>query len=270
MREKTLAALGTPIVPFWQGGEVRAVGATDVGMVRDSNQDSFCVNQALGLYLVADGMGGRAGGEVASSLAVQAVAWEVSQQLEALQKSDSTVRRSILARAINAASLKIYERSLELPQYRGMGTTCTLIWISPSPDVTKGNVAIVAHVGDSRCYLQRAGMLYQVTDDHSLVNEQVKSGVLSRTDPKVTQMRNVITRSVGYQEEEEVDTFVLPLFQGDRFLLCSDGLTGKVTDFEIAEHMAHSSLFDTPSNLIALANQRGGEDNITAILVEIV
>jgi protein phosphatase len=226
------------------------------------------VNQGVGVYLVADGMGGRAGGEVASALAVQSISWDVSQQLEILQKSDVTARRNILAKAINSASLKIYERSLELPQYRGMGTTCTLLWIPP-PGSNHQNVAILAHVGDSRCYLLRTGLLYQVSDDHSLVNEQLKLGVLRRGDPMISQMRNVITRCVGYQEDEEVDTFSLPLFQGDRFLLCSDGLTGKVSDAEIAERLGRANLAEAPKDLVELANQRGGDDNITVIILEV-
>jgi protein phosphatase len=268
MIENTLVMLGQPIVPYWRGGEVRAYSATDVGMVRDSNQDSFCANQGIGLYLVADGMGGRAGGEVASGLAVQAISWEVSQQLELLQKSDVTARRNILAKTINSASVKIYERSLELPQYRGMGTTCTLLWVPPATS-NHQNVAILAHVGDSRCYLLRAGLFYQISDDHSLVNEQLKLGVLKRGDPMISQIRNVITRCVGYQEDEEVDTFALPLFQGDRFLLCSDGLTGKVADAEIADRLGSVNLVDAPKDLVELANQRGGDDNITVVVLEV-
>ncbi len=272
MIENTLVLLGNPVVPFWQGGKVRACGHSDVGMVRDSNQDSMCVDQSLGLYLVADGMGGRAGGEVASSLTVQTVATEISEQLELLQRSDITARRNILSKTVNSASLKIYERSLELPQYRGMGTTCSLLWIPPpgSKNQKNQNIAVVAHVGDSRCYLLRAGLLYQVTDDHSLVNEQLKAGILKQGDPAISQMRNVITRCVGYQEEEEVDTFVLQLFENDRFLLCSDGLTGKIPDWEIAEHLAHANFSEIPKTLVDLANQRGGEDNITVVVVEII
>jgi serine/threonine protein phosphatase PrpC len=272
MIENTLQLLGEPVSPLWQGETIEAFGSTDVGMVRDSNQDSFLIRKEEGIFLVADGMGGRAGGEVASSLAVETIGHEVHQKLETILSSEVASRRALLARTINAASLKIYERSLELPQYRGMGTTTTFLWITPSEHRTRARspmTAVVAHVGDSRCYLFRSGFLYQVTDDHSLVNEQVKSGLLRQGEASTSQMKNVITRCVGYQEEEEVDTFALPLYRGDRFLLCSDGLTGKVNDEEIAEWLRSSKLSEIPDDLIRLANQRGGEDNITAVVVEV-
>ena len=263
------------VVP-WNGAAVVAFGNTDPGMVRESNQDNFCVDTASGLYLVADGMGGRAGGEIASSMAVECIHSEVSAHLESLLNRDLSTRRNILAQTINAASLKIYERSLELPQYRGMGTTATLLWIPPTQQQQQqqqqqhgqkySRNCIVAHVGDSRCYLLRAGLLYQITEDHSLVNEQVKAGVLKKNDPLISQMRNVITRCVGYQEEEEVDTFTLEVFENDRFLLCSDGLTNKVRDSEIARLLGQDNLAESPLELIALANSRGGEDNITVVV----
>jgi serine/threonine protein phosphatase PrpC len=247
-------------------------------MVRESNQDSFCLDESIGVYLVADGMGGRAGGEVASLLAVKTIAAEIAVRLEQLLTRDLASKRILLSQAINRACLKIYERSLELPQYRGMGTTSTLLWLPPAaaePDSPKSalrstpDVAIVAHVGDSRCYLLREGFLYQVTDDHSLVNEQVKAGVLKRNDPMAGQIRNVITRCVGYQEEEEVDTFPLEVRGGDVFLLCSDGLTNKVRDPEIAESMAMTDTDAAVAGLIRLANQRGGEDNITVLILKV-
>lgn len=256
------------LVSPWKGGEVEAHGLTDPGMVRESNQDNFIINYDLGLYLVADGMGGRAGGEVASHLAVTSIAENVDENLEQLTQAELGTRRILLSQAVNFASLKIYERSLELPQYRGMGTTATLLWIPPpsSRNRPHSNVCVVAHVGDSRCYLLRAGLLYQVTEDHSLVNEQVKAGVLKRNDPLVSQIRNVITRCVGYQEEEEVDTFTLELFENDRFLLCSDGLTNKVKDIELAEKLGSDDLQKIPFDLVNIANERGGEDNITVIV----
>jgi protein phosphatase len=246
-------------------------------MVRESNQDSYSLDEASGVYLVADGMGGRAGGEVASDLAVKTIGSEVSNRLEQLLTRDLGSRRALLAQAINHASLRIYERSLELPQYRGMGTTTTLLWLPPSrptenPAKTLAHAtatAVVAHVGDSRCYLLRGGFLYQITDDHSLVNEQIKAGVLKRNDPLAAQIRNVITRCVGYQEEEEVDTFPVELQTGDVFLLCSDGLTNKVRDLELADYMGKPDLETSTYDLIRLANQRGGEDNITVLLVRL-
>jgi serine/threonine protein phosphatase PrpC len=257
---------------YWIKGKLEAFGLSDTGMVRENNQDSFCVDFNSGVYLVADGMGGRAGGEVASQLAVTWINWELSRKLEMLMSRDMTSRRATVAQAINVASLKIYERSLELPQFRGMGTTSTLLWIPP-PSIASQKLpttAIIAHVGDSRCYLLRSGLLYQITEDHSLVHEQIKSGLLKKSDPLATQIRNVITRCVGYQEEEEVDTFALDLLNNDRFLLCSDGLTNKVHDTEILEKLSQPDLRAVPGELIALANKRGGEDNITAIVVSVI
>ncbi len=252
---------------------IRAAGQTHTGMVRESNQDSYTFDEGTGLYLVADGMGGRAGGEVASQLAVKTIGAEIGARLEQLVTRDLGSRRSLLSQAINHASLKIYERSLELPQYRGMGTTTTLLWIPPvrssSSGAKHGRTAVIAHVGDSRCYLLRGGYLYQITDDHSLVNEQVKAGVLKRNDPLASQIRNVITRCVGYQEDEEVDTFPIDIEPGDAFLLCSDGLTNKVRDLELAEFMGKQDIESSSNDLIKLANQRGGEDNITVVIVKV-
>lgn len=272
MIEQVLRQWGEPSIPRWPCIRVNSSGATDVGMVRDSNQDGFCVCPDVGLYLVADGMGGRAGGEVASGLAVDVIGHEFERQYESILKADVTARRGIFARIINMAALKIYERSLELPQYRGMGTTVTMLWIMPpQPESLRGrDVAVIAHVGDSRCYLLRGGVLYQLTDDHSLVNEQLKTGILKKGDPKILQIKNVITRCVGYQEEEEVDTYTLPVFSGDRFLLCSDGLSGKVSDFAISQELSQENITEIPHNFIEIANRNGGEDNITAVVVETI
>ena len=262
---------------------VFAHGCTDVGRVRESNQDSFFSDTDLGLFLVADGMGGRAGGEVASQLAAETIASEVERNWQRLTESDSRARLSFFSSAINKASLRIYERSLELPQYRGMGTTATVLWLTPgthsmstaaitdeqmdSEGPSDVATAVISHVGDSRCYLCRAGLLFQLTDDHSLVNEQIKAGVISRRDPMISQIRNVITRCVGYQEEEEVDTLSLEVMPGDRFLLCSDGLSTKVTDEEIRIALMRQDLTDVPEYLTELANERGGDDNITVLVV---
>jgi PPM family protein phosphatase len=259
------------------GWNVSAAGNTHQGMVRESNQDAYTLDESSGVYMVADGMGGRAGGEVASDLAVRTVSSEVVQRLEQLISRDIGTKRALLAQFINSASLRIYERSLELPHFRGMGTTATLLWIPPTLGRSLPGrdvplllgTAVVAHVGDSRCYLLRAGFLYQITDDHSLVNEQVKAGVLLRNDPMASQIRNVITRCVGYQEEEEVDTFPVEIESGDVFLLCSDGLTNKVRDTELADYMGRPDLETSTNDLIKLSNQRGGEDNITVLLVKV-
>jgi PPM family protein phosphatase len=244
---------------------------SDTGMIRESNQDAYLLEPGLGLFIVADGMGGRAGGEVASRLAVDSLSIEVAKHLNQVKDLELNGRRSFFTSTINRASLRIYERSLELPQYRGMGTTVSLLWISPfaSELDSFSNFAIIGHVGDSRCYLNRSGILFQLTDDHSLVNEQIKAGILSPRDPMISQMRNVITRCVGYQEEEEVDTRALQILPGDRFLLCSDGLSTKVSDEEIRKALDQKDLENVPRELTDLANERGGDDNITVVIVAV-
>lgn len=246
---------------------------TDVGKVRDMNQDTFVAQIETGLFLVADGMGGKAGGELASRLAAETISDEIKKHLKKLVLLDQAAIRSFLAAAVNKASLRIYERSLELPQFRGMGTTTTLIWIPPqfegAEDQQSGIQSTIAHVGDSRLYLARSRMLFQITADHSLVSEQIRAGVLSPKDPMLSHIRNVITRCVGYQEEEEVDTHSLPLQVGDRILICSDGLTNKVTDEEIRQTLFDAEPATVSDQLLALANERGGEDNITVVALEV-
>ena len=164
-----------------------------------------------------------------------------------------------LEKAINYASSKIYEYSLENPHLRGMGTTCTLF-------LAHNDKIYCAHVGDSRLYLIRSEFIYQLSFDHSLVNEQLKAGVITAEEAKNHQLRNVITRSVGYQEEEDVDTFFLTIQAGDIVSLCSDGLHGKVEDSNIYKYLTEDfeSAVDT---LVDLANRNGGEDNISLISV---
>jgi serine/threonine protein phosphatase PrpC len=246
------------------GIELSSLGATDVGQVRSANQDSFFADDSQQLYLVADGMGGHAGGEIASGLCVDIIPPYVQEQrpIFDLCKSHPDQRiANALASSINFASTKIYEKALENPKLKGMGTTATVLKII-------SNYAYVAHVGDSRCYLVRCGYIYQITNDHSLVSEQVRAGIISKEEAEQHHLRNVITRSVGYQEEEDVDTTSFELEDGDLILLCSDGLHGKVPDKEISLQIQNKGA-DAVPGLIATANQRGGEDNITGVIVKV-
>lgn len=256
-----------PLVPLWERDDVDVYGETHVGRVRESNQDSFGIRSDLGLFVVADGVGGHAGGELASQMAVRIVEEEVMARVQDLSARAPAVRQQVFSQSVNVASLKIFERSLELPQYRGMATTFTSLWIPTKSIRDTIDSGIIAHVGDSRCYLLRTGFLYQLTDDHSFINEQIKLGRLKPTDPIVSQIKNVITRCVGNQEEEEIDTRSVKLFSGDRFLLCSDGLSSKVSEEEIAEVLSNFSPREGCEKLIRLANERGGEDNITVVIV---
>ena len=241
-------------------------GATHIGRVRSTNQDSILINAPQQLFIVADGMGGHAGGEIASSLCVQAIDAYVHEQKEIFSSMPEQTHpdahvANTLGNAINFASTKIYERALEEPSLRGMGTTATVVKIIQ-------NYAYIAHVGDSRCYLLRRDFIYQVTNDHSLVSEQVRAGILTKEEAELHHLRNVITRSVGYQEEEDVDTTSLALEDDDRLLLCSDGLHGKVTDKEISALLRAQATLAVPS-LIDLANTHGGEDNISVVVIAV-
>jgi serine/threonine protein phosphatase PrpC len=255
----------------WNGAPLRFCATTDVGMVRKNNEDSYVTVEELGLFVVADGMGGRAGGEVASALAVETVQNEVKVRYRELFGSDVPTREIIMRQAINTACLNIYSRSLELPHLRGMGTTTTALWLprkTHSEETQSGSPkALVTHVGDSRCYLLRAGLLYQLTLDHSLFQEKVRAGVLSPDSSLHPQLKSQITRCVGYEEDEEVDLISFQPYRGDRFLLCSDGLSNKISDNEIAELLSEDDLPWVAEHMVALAKERGGEDNITVILV---
>jgi protein phosphatase len=242
--------------------KIKAKGQTDKGCVRPTNQDAFLVNEQEGLFVVADGMGGHAGGEIASSLCIEQIANYLSKvDLEGGKWSHPDPKINFhLTKAVNFASSKIYERALEEPHLRGMGTTATVA------KIMNGH-AYFAHVGDSRLYLLRSGFIFQLSFDHSLVNEQLKAGIISEKEAELHHLKNVITRSVGYQEEEDVDNDGFPLMPGDSLILCSDGLHGKVTDQEIAQYCSRGP--EAAGDLIELAKKRGGEDNITVIIVTI-
>jgi protein phosphatase len=239
-------------------------GYTDVGRVRQTNQDSFLVDEDRDLFIVADGMGGHAGGEIASKLCVE----QISSYLKAHRSEIASPRdhpnglvAHIFMNAVNFASTKIYERALEDPSLKGMGTTATVAQLI-------GRFLYIAHVGDSRCYLVRCQLIYQITSDHSLVHEQVKAGLITQEESEFHHLRNVITRSVGYQEEEDVDTQSLPIEDGDFIVMCSDGLHGKITDKEISIAVSTSGI-EAAAELIKLANERGGEDNITLLIFHV-
>jgi serine/threonine protein phosphatase PrpC len=245
--------------------KVKANGGTHVGQVRSNNQDAFLIEQPKQLYIVADGMGGHAGGEIASQLCVEEVSNYLNMQesqgvFKSLVHPDARINTA-MANSVNYASTKIYEKALEDPSLKGMGTTATVCKVID-------DTAYVAHVGDSRLYLLRCGLLYQMTHDHSLVSEQVRAGILSKEEAEAHHLRNVITRSVGYQEEEDVDTTSFQVEDGDLILICSDGLHGPVNDNELSEELQKSQL-DSTDGLIEKANSRGGEDNITTVVVQI-
>lgn len=221
--------------------------ATHIGLVRDHNEDAFLVEPPL--YAVADGMGGHLGGEVASSVALDTLqdAW----------------RDSDLATALRKANDAVYGRALRDITVAGMGTTLTAV-------VVEGEEAHLAHVGDSRAYLMRGGDLRALTDDHSLVGEMVRSGDITDAEARVHPRRNIMTRAIGIDPNVEVDEDTLSVSEGDRILLCSDGLCGIVTDSEIRETLTANDDPQTAADvLVELANSAGGFDNVTVVVIDL-
>ncbi len=244
-----------------------ARGLTDVGQRRDHNEDAYLLDEALGLFIVADGMGGHAGGGTASRLAVETIQKKVHQAKEddpSAFSGDAGVEDSrlpdILREAVDDASAVIFKTAQGDSELAGMGTTVTAALV-------QGRTAFVAHVGDSRCYLVREGRIYQVSEDHSLVNEQLKAGAISAEEAKNSRFRNIITRSVGFEPGVQVDLMGLELEGGDTLVLCCDGLSNLVDDPEILHIVEESALDVAPGRLVALANDRGGDDNITVIVI---
>jgi serine/threonine protein phosphatase PrpC len=226
---------------------------TDTGRRRRRNEDAFVCEPPL--FAVADGMGGAQAGEVASRLAADSLR---EQELGGLSSLEQTVE------LIREANRRIYAYSSENSSARGMGTTMTVALV-------EGGVVTIGHVGDSRAYLLRDDKLTQLTQDHSLVAELVRSGRLSPKEAESHPRRSVITRALGTESDVEIDVFSLRAQDGDLFLLCSDGLTSMVSDEEIARLLvaARADLDDSGSKLVAAANQAGGEDNITVVLFEL-
>lgn len=244
---------------------------TDVGRVRTNNEDCFRIVTPLNLYVLADGMGGEAHGEIASALAVETVvkhcldaeANPSAQVLGPVQPNWSAKTKQ-LSTALHLANRNIFKSAEEHPAQYGMGATLTAAWIN-------GAKLSIAHVGDSRAYLLRGGELLQLTRDHSLVAEQVRRGMLTVAEAEESEMQSVLLRALGAQPEIEVDAEEHILFPRDVLLLCSDGLTRVVTEPEIAGVLqAETDPVRGAEELIALANERGGPDNITVVIVRLL
>lgn len=243
---------------------------TDTGMKRPQNEDSFLVDEDLPLFVVADGMGGHKGGAVASALAVEFVGVTMRRvQVPADAKlgpsgdrPQENVIADQLAYAIRVAGRQIHDASVAIPEVANMGTTCVALAFAK-------NQAIVANVGDSRAYRVRGNTIEQITEDHSVVAEYVRKGMLSEEQARQHLFKSALTRSVGFEEETLVDTFLRPVEKGDVFVLCSDGLTNMVTDDEIRAIIAENDPDAGAEGLVNLANQRGGDDNITVAVVRV-
>ncbi len=246
---------------------------THVGMKRDHNEDSYLTDDALQLYVVADGMGGHTAGEMASATAVSVIEQEIGNSVgteneEARGKtrmmfSDGTSDPAIqlLTRALRMASSEILEKSVDDTTLKGMGTTTSAMFFADG----KG---YLAHVGDSRIYKISSGNITQLTTDHSLVQEQVEAGLITKEEAERSSLKNIITRSIGFEADIDVDCESVKWKNGEHFLLCSDGLTNFVTDKEIRDIVSMKEEETALEFLVNLANQRGGDDNITVILVK--
>jgi PPM family protein phosphatase len=245
---------------------------SDPGLRRTSNEDCHSVRPDVGLYLVADGMGGHVAGEVASRIAVEAIE-AFTEETAGADKNRTwpfpfepsiSLEANRLKAAFRLANRRIAGAISESQDLRGMATTASALLIGPTN-------ACVAHVGDSRVYVLREGALHQITHDHSWVEEQVRAGTMSATAARQHPWRNVVTRALSGGEDPEVDVTEVRLQPGERVLLCSDGLFGVVTDQQIANILNdHSApLEEICKRLIAAANDAGGPDNITALVLQV-
>jgi PPM family protein phosphatase len=238
-----------------------AAGITDRGRVRRGNEDFFVIRPEVGTFVVCDGMGGAAAGETASHLAAEAAAAALVKAKQGGKRGAAAIRE-----AVRLANSAVYERAMQDRRLEGMGTTLVVLSLS-------GSTAWVGHVGDSRCYRWHAGTLQRLTQDHSLVEEQIRIGRMTREQARRSPMQNVITRAVGTRSEVVADVQELPLERDDLFLIASDGLTREITDAAIADILqtatAGNDLEAACAALIAAANAAGGRDNITCVLVRI-
>lgn len=280
-----------------------AWGQSDPGKKRERNEDSYLVDPALGVMAVADGMGGHQGGATASRMAVELLARELS---DARGDFDAAVRKQkevsvrtteempaqtspvpdlaptvpnnpddtlpaggaaiifspaleLMRSIVRRASSGIYEAAFVKPELRGMGTTLTAVLVHAGK-------AHVVHAGDSRCYMFRDGQLRQLTDDHSWIAEQLRSGSISEAEAKASKFRHVITKSIGFERDIDADLKSVPVSPGDCFLLCSDGMSNYVEHGELERIVAMTWYRRLPQQLIELANDRGGDDNITVVV----
>lgn len=245
-------------------------GDTDPGKKRSGNEDSYLVDNGLGLFGVADGVGGREAGEVASVIAVDTLREAVPDMLgvndrtppAAFAKGADRVPTA-LRNAVALANRRILDAAAQTPARAGMGTTLTALLFS-------GGRAIIAHVGDSRAYRLRKGVLRRLTEDHSVVAEQVKAGMLTPDQARTSVHRHVITRALGLGDNVSADLYNIDVRPGDMYLLCTDGLTEMVEDDEIRELLASPSPASAVKMLISAANRAGGVDNITAVAVKVM
>ena len=238
---------------------IELVGKTDVGLIRSNNEDTFVINNNAGFCLVADGMGGAAAGEMASQIFAQTadeifIQGPPGSEQEAIEFVQSTFRQ---------ANDRILAHAAQFPEHQGMGCTAEVL-------VLAGSGFVIGHMGDSRTYRYRHGVLKQLTKDHSLVQDQIDQGLITEAQARSHSMRNVILRAVGVRPSPALDTLRGPVYAGDLFLLCSDGLTDMVEDAQISQILSlNGDVALKSEHLIDLAKKAGGKDNITVVLAKI-
>jgi len=248
---------------------LEAFARTDPGPVRENNEDNLLVDLETGLFVVADGMGGHASGEVASAIAVQTVQDvllnshdpdETRLDRQALDEDDAIRER--LRYAMNQASVRIRKAALDHPAHAGMGTTLTVLLI-------EDGTAHFGHVGDSRLYLFRDGKMKRLTRDHTVVQQEIDAGRLTPELARIVPHKNILTQSVGYHGPVEPDTSTRPALPGDIFLLCSDGLTDPLDDNSLGHILQQTPFEDLAEELVQQALDNGTEDNVTVVVVRV-
>jgi protein phosphatase len=250
--------------------QLRSWGLSDVGRRRKLNEDSFLRDDGIGFYIVADGVGGHAKGEVASALAVEDAYGFVSRGVATIEKfldepsEDNLFQvRRLVESAVQSACYMVFGLAEQDPERKGMSTTVSALLIAEG-------LGIVAQVGDSRIYRLRYGVAQQLTEDHTLINYKLKHGLITPEEAARAPGKNVITRAVGHRDYVQVDTFECDVLPRDRFMLCSDGLHTYLQEPEVATLMSSGSLEAVAQQCIDLANERGGKDNITVLLVDAI
>lgn len=242
--------------------ELEVAGRTDIGMVRRTNQDTFGVVESLGLAVICDGMGGLAGGEVASSVALESFLGVARQEIEASRSGDGERSKRALCRAVAAANRAVRARASYDTRFRGMGTTLVAARLD-------GHEITVVNVGDSRAYLVHGGTARQVTEDHSYVAEQMRMALMTESEAQRSPYQSAITRAVGIDEDVRPDFYTERVEAGDVLLLCSDGLMRHIQDEEIGKMVADATMSPAEicERLIATVNARGGTDNVTCVVM---
>jgi serine/threonine protein phosphatase PrpC len=246
------------------------LGMTDTGKVRQKNEDSIGYDSALGLVVLADGMGGHRGGEVASSLAVDVIISAIQQQLSETtpKKTDSksglALESIYLRDAVRSANKQVFEQAETSPEQKGMGTTVVALLFH------NGTLSLV-HIGDSRCYRLRGSKLEQITKDHSLLQELVDRGFYTSEEAQKSVKKNLVTRALGIEQDVKVDLLEDIVLKKDIYLLCSDGLTDLIedTDIYLTINKFSDNLEKAAMQLITMANQKGGKDNISVMLCRV-